>query len=115
MKRFKNIKKITSFWETLVDTVTFVKTHQRWDTYSNKPHPKINHPCHYLWERMYVWYDGLCNPCDVDYKSELQVGSIKENSIKDIWTGEKYQKLRKLHLDGNRNSCYPCDRCPIGD
>ena len=103
------------FWKEYVDHVVIVEMENRWDTYNNPKEIAGTCACDYLWERMYVWYDGLCNPCDVDYKSELQVGSIKENSIKDIWTGEKYQKLRKLHLDGNRNSCYPCDRCPIGD
>jgi radical SAM protein with 4Fe4S-binding SPASM domain len=103
------------FWKEYVDHVVVVEMENRWDTYNNPKEIAGTGACNYLWERMYVWYDGLCNPCDVDYKSELQVGSIKENSIKDIWTGEKYQKLRKLHLDGNRNSCYPCDRCPIGD
>ena len=103
------------FWKEYVEHVVIVEMENRWDTYNNPKEIAGTCACDYLWERMYVWYDGLCNPCDVDYKSELQVGSIKENSIKDIWTGEKYQKLRKLHLDGNRNSCYPCDRCPIGD
>jgi len=112
-RKDQNIKKITSFWETLVDTVTFVKTHQRWDTYSNKPHPKINHPCHYLWERMYIWYDGVCNPCDADYKSYLKVGNFKNNKIKDIWHSEEFTKLRKKHLSKNRSQYNPCNRCGI--
>ena len=63
---------------------------------------------------MYVWFDGICNPCDADYKSELSVGNIQKNSLREIWNGEKYSKLRSLHLDSKRNLCYPCDRCPIG-
>ena len=107
--------KFKEFWQKYVDHVVMVEMENRWDTYHNPKEIAGSGSCKLLWERMYIWYDGICNPCDIDYKSELQVGSIKENSIKDIWTGEKYQKLRKLHLDGNRNSCYPCDRCPIGD
>ena len=107
--------KFKEFWEKYVDHVVMVEMQNRWDTYHNPKEIAGSGSCKLLWERMYIWYDGICNPCDIDYKSELQVGSIKENSIKDIWTGEKYQKLRKTHLDGNRNSCYPCDRCPISD
>ena len=70
-------------------------------------------PCNYLWERMYIWYDGLCNPCDIDYKSELSVGSVKEQSIKSIWNGDKFSELRDMHLKNNRNQVYACDRCPV--
>ena len=72
-----------------------------------------NGACNYLWERMYVWYDGLCNPCDIDYKSKLSVGSIKDESIKEIWNGQKFTELRNMHLNGKRNKVYPCDRCPV--
>jgi radical SAM protein with 4Fe4S-binding SPASM domain len=69
------------------------------------------HPCEFLWGEMYVWYDGKCNPCDVDYKSELEVGNINKNSIKEIWNGELYKNLRSSHLSGKRSECFPCDRC----
>ena len=107
--------KFKEFWEQYVDHVVMVEMENRWDTYHNPIEIAGSGPCEYLWERMYVWYDGTCNPCDVDYKSELSVGNIQSNSIKEIWNGEKYQKIRKLHLNGNRNKCYPCDRCPVGD
>ena len=107
--------KFKEFWEQYVDHVVMVEMENRWDTYHNPIEIAGSGACEYLWERMYVWYDGVCNPCDIDYKSELSIGSIKENSIKNIWKGEKYQSIRKLHLNENRNSCYPCDRCPVGD
>jgi len=112
-KKDQNIKKISKFWESLVDTVTFVKTQQRWDTYANKPHPEIDHACNYLWERMYVWYDGACNPCDPDYKSYLKIGDFKNKKIKDIWHSKKLTELRKKHLSKNRSQYNPCDRCGI--
>ena len=62
---------------------------------------------------MYVWYDGICNPCDFDYKSKLKIGNVKEKSIKEVWLGQEFDKLRQLHLDNQRNSITPCDRCNI--
>ena len=87
---------------------------ERWDTYSNPTSIMGKNPCSYLWERMYVWYDGTCNPCDVDYKSELSVGSIKEKSICEIWHGQKFTELRNMHSNDKRNMVFPCDRCPVG-
>ena len=54
---------------------------------------------------MYIWYDGLCNPCDIDYKSELSVGSVKDQTI--IWHSDKFTELREEHLKNNRNQIFP--------
>jgi radical SAM protein with 4Fe4S-binding SPASM domain len=103
--------KFKEFWEPHVDNVGLVEL-ANWDTYNNTTDMAGHDPCNYLWERMYVWFDGLCNPCDTDYKSELALGSLKEKTIKEIWNGEKFKRLRELHTDEKRSSCYPCDRCP---
>ena len=105
--------KFKNFWKDYVDNVVMVEMENRWDTYHNPKEIMASGACNYLWERLYIWYDGLCNPCDIDYKSELSVGSVKEKSIKDIWNGEKYNQLRDDHLSGKRNKVYPCDRCPV--
>ena len=60
---------------------------------------------------MYVWFDGKVNPCDADYKSYLSYGNVKDNTIKEIWDGEKLKKLRDQHLSNSRNKIVPCDRC----
>lgn len=98
------------FWKDLADSVTFAGSVFRWDSYGNKA---INHttPCNLLWERMYVWFDGTCNPCDFDYKSVLRLGNAREMPLGSIWTGEKYGKYRQAHLNEERQSLFPCDRC----
>ena len=40
----------------------------------------MNH-CSHLWERLYVWHDGVINPCDEDYKSYLTPGNFNQISI----------------------------------
>ena len=62
-------KKFENFWKSRSDHVTASYPLERWDTYANKKHPEINDACYYLWDRMYVWFDGKVNPCDSDYKS----------------------------------------------
>ena len=103
-------EKFVKFWGKIVDNVAYVNMLNRWDSYNNNLLDN-NRPCDLLWERTYVWFDGMINPCDYDYKSLLNVGSIKDSSIKEIWTGKKYNKLREGHLKGNRRSFFPCDRC----
>ena len=92
----QNVQKFTEFWEKYVDHVVMVDLLERWDTYHNPLENAGKNPCNFLWGEMYVWYDGKCNPCDVDYKSDLLVGNVKDNSIKEIWNGEDYKKLLLL-------------------
>jgi len=107
----QNIEKFTEYWKDYVDHVVMVEMSERWDTYYNPTEKAGKKPCNFLWGEMYVWYDGKCNPCDVDYKSELLVGNMTNNSIKEIWNGDLYKKLREHHKSGGRNKCYPCDHC----
>jgi len=101
------------FWKNKCDTVTLMNCQSRWDTYNNPiigdEEKKIS--CYRLWKFMYIWYDGTCNPCDLDYKSFLSVGSVVDKSISEIWRGEKFEKLRKSHINGQCDLHYPCDRC----
>ena len=107
----QNPEKFKKFWQEYVDYVVMFHAQTRWDTYNNPVEIAGKNPCNYLWGEMNVWFDGKCNPCDTDYKSTLSVGDANESSIKEIWNSEKYQELRKLHKSGERNKCYPCDRC----
>lgn len=106
--------KFKEFWKKYVDHVVMIDMIHRWDTYHNPKEIMAKEPCRALWERMYVWYDGKCNPCDEDYKSELCVGSIKDSTIEEIWNGEKYKLIREAHMNNKRENYFPCDRCPLG-
>ncbi len=106
-------EKFKNFWIKRSDHVTASYPLERWDTYNNKPHNKINDACENLWDRMYVWFDGKVNPCDADYKSYLSYGSAKEYSLKELWNNKIISKTRNAHLNENRNKINPCDRCGV--
>ena len=102
------------FWDELADEITIELAQERWDTYNNTILPDLTTPCGYPWERLYVWFDGICNPCDVDYKSELSPGTIADGtSIRSIWNSPSLTELRRAHLAGERTKILPCDRCGV--
>ena len=101
-----------SFWSDHVDQVSIRQEIPRWDSYGNLPFRQES-LCKLLYERIYVWYDGTCNPCDFDYKSYLALGNAKEQPLSDIWLGEKYTSLRQAHECKRRGDVVPCDRCPF--
>ena len=105
-------EEMQSFWLEYVDQVSIRQEIPRWDSYGNLPF-RTESVCKLLYERIYVWYDGTCSPCDFDYKAYLALGNAKEQSLSDIWLGERYQGLRKAHESSRRGEVVPCDRCPF--
>lgn len=106
-------QEMISLWSDYVDQITFVKYCAWGDTYAYPKNAEVK-PCTELWRRMYIWFDGRVNPCEADYLSTLSVDSIENiSNISEVWLGERYQDLRKLHLQGKRQEISPCDRCII--
>lgn len=99
-------------WGDLVDQVAFV-TYNPWENVYAAPLSGISAPCSDLWRRMFVWWDGRVNPCDVDFKSTLVVGNTKEDNLSRIWAGESYQALRRDHIENRRPTRRPCCGCTV--
>ena len=98
-------------WKNLVNQVVFVN-YNPWENIYIKEANNIVNPCSDLWRRMFIWWDGKVNPCDADYKSKLSVGKFNLN-ISEIWKGEKYQKIRDMHINNKRKSINPCNSCNV--
>ena len=108
----QSFESMLELWGNLVDQVAFVEYNPWENTYLRKEND-IKDPCSDLWRRMFIWWDGKANPCDVDYKSNLAVGNIKENNIEDLWHSESYLKLRNLHKNNSRKELSPCKSCTV--
>ncbi|MBF0587629.1 MAG: radical SAM protein [Magnetococcales bacterium] len=106
----QKIDDMQSVWGELVDQVTFVKYNPWENTYENSP-TEVTSPCSDLWRRTFVWHDGVVNPCDCDYKSNLKVGSAARDDLLSIWRGAAYDRLRAQHLMDQRQAMEPCRRC----
>jgi radical SAM protein with 4Fe4S-binding SPASM domain len=106
----QNMEDMESVWGKLVDQIAFVK-YNPWENSYARSENNIKSPCSDLWRRMFIWWDGRCNPCDVDYLSKLETGRIQDKTISDIWTGDRYAYIRKKHQQKQRNHFDPCKRC----
>ena len=106
----QNLDDMEKFWGSFVDQVAFVD-YVPWENVYQSKYSGIQTPCSDLWRRMFVWWDGKVNPCDVDYKSKLSVGDIKNSNISELWKSDDYNKLRQRHDSKLRNDTSPCNRC----
>jgi len=109
----QNFKDMENFWSDLADQVAFVDYCQWENVYQMKIN-KLSTPCSELWRRMYVWWDGKANPCEVDYRSDLSPGYLKKDfNLSNLWQSSIYNSLRKKHISSNRTSVNPCSRCTV--
>jgi radical SAM protein with 4Fe4S-binding SPASM domain len=106
------LENMKEFWGELVDQVAFVK-YNPWENSYDKSINDISEPCSDLWRRMFVWWDGKINPCDVDFKSHLCVGNASSQDLGSLWQSEKYMVLRESHIAKKRSHCEPCNRCTL--
>ena len=107
-----SIEDMEAFWGQYADQVAFV-TYNPWENTYEQPKNDLTAHCSDLWRRMFVWWDGTVNPCDVDYKSTLAVGQFPEQSLSDLWMSEPYMRLRGKHLASDRKACSPCQLCTV--
>lgn len=107
-----DLDQMEKFWGDLVDQVAFVK-YNPWENTYEQPVNQIPEACSDLWRRMFVWWNGIVNPCDVDYKSTLAIGKATEQSLDKLWRSDGYMQLREKHLDMQRSQCSPCNRCTV--
>lgn len=108
----QNLAEMEKTWGGLVDQVAFVNYNPWENVYETAP-TGIEPPCSDLWRRMFVWWDGKVNPCDVDYKSTLSLGNLQSANISGLWRSRGYTLLRDGHLAGKRGRIEPCKRCSV--
>jgi len=76
---------------------------------------KSNFPdrCARLWLNPVITWDGAVLPCCFDKDADHVMGSMNENSFRDIWNGERYRLFRKNVITGRRAIAI-CRNCTSG-
>ena len=65
--------------------------------------------CHQPWEKLTIWANGDVSPCCTFHGKNLIVGNIQKQSVREIWTGEKIDLVRRQISDGRLNPvCRAC-------
>ncbi len=73
--------------------------------------------CQRPWDTTYVTAHGKVLPCCIapfahqDFQS-LVLGDLKEQTLEDIWHGERYQDFRRRHQTDEPHPC--CRTCGVG-
>ena len=73
--------------------------------------------CKHPWMTMTIKSNGEAAMCMEDYNNEIVFGNVKQESLADIWTGDKYKAFRWQHLNVDEHiKCnHECDMKLIGE
>ncbi len=69
--------------------------------------------CPYPFYNLIVKSNGDVVPCCVAWDQSLVVGNANEQTLAEIWTGEKIEHIRKLHLAGRGRELSSCTNCDV--
>jgi len=70
-------------------------------------------PCIALWGTFCIHVDGEVGICCMDSQIRVPLGNVVEQSIEEIWKGERLARLREMHLNGLRSRLPMCDGCTL--
>lgn len=72
----------------------------------------LNH-CWKLWHACVITWNGTVVPCCFDKDASHNLGDLKKESFKEIWSGGAYNKFRRALLQG-RDKIDICTNCTEG-
>lgn len=71
----------------------------------------VDNLCDWPWRGMVVHWNGNVVPCCNDYDGDVSFGNVAQNSLFEIWNGDKMQEFRAAHVKGRENVDF-CKKCP---
>jgi radical SAM protein with 4Fe4S-binding SPASM domain len=71
------------------------------------------YPCYHLWLSPAIHQNGDASICCDDYARKAVIGNINEQTVHEIWTGDKIKQYRKLHLEGKYDMIPVCKNCDV--
>jgi hypothetical protein len=81
------------------------------DLVSSAYHKNTKSACPFPFYTLVIHADLQVSVCCVDWSKSLVIGSLKSNSLAEIWLGEKLRAIQLAHLNGLRNSIDACKNC----
>lgn len=114
---FDYAAKFCRFWKPHVDQIKFSLAGNQAGYSPHIIHSTLRkyftrtYPCHLLWGTMAITWDGDVSACCIDFESSLKMGSLKKNTIKEIWNNALYKRYRKLQSQGKFDAMPLCGAC----
>jgi radical SAM protein with 4Fe4S-binding SPASM domain len=70
-------------------------------------------PCTFLWHSLVIFWNGDVSPCPQDFRGEIILGNVNDNTIQDIFNSDILVSLREKALKGDVLMLSPCNTCDM--
>ena len=103
-----SVKKFKRFWGGRADKVICYKMHN-WGGKLEGRAPKLSEegvefsPCYFPFSQCAIQFDGTIRLCCVDCDGSVDLGNVRDNTIKNIMLSDKIEKIRNSHLEKDVN------------
>jgi MoaA/NifB/PqqE/SkfB family radical SAM enzyme len=108
-------------WKSKVDNV-MVRTYYDATAFTGATGPDVSGkqkefdpierwPCQQFWRRLNIADDGVVRFCVDDWFNKTRVGDLHDSTIGELWRGEAYERLRRLHLEKKTAEIPYCSKC----
>ena len=67
--------------------------------------------CTFPWYCLTIFFDGKVYPCPQDFMGKMPIGDLNRDSIKEIFSGTKIRKLRRMFKSKTVAEDLPCNSC----
>jgi radical SAM protein with 4Fe4S-binding SPASM domain len=67
--------------------------------------------CPFPWNAMVIFWNGEVFPCPQDFFGDYSVGSVEQQTLREIWNGPRMISLRKKLASGDVDKISTCSQC----
>jgi radical SAM protein with 4Fe4S-binding SPASM domain len=100
-----------TYWEKVVDhTINGGSAVEAFIDQGSTKKPRTR-TCAQLWERMAVQWNGDVVMCGEDMNADNIVGNLRQQTIREVWTGEKLTTIKQYHKEGEYQKIALCEFC----
>ncbi|MBI3939657.1 MAG: radical SAM protein [Acidobacteria bacterium] len=75
--------------------------------------PMLKFPCYNIWSTLHIMYDGRVAICCQDYECREVIGNLNNESLMDVWHGDRLRQIRQMHLKRQFGKLPVCNDCVI--
>lgn len=97
----------------LIPTLEKYSRYKKTKEGKHKAKNKLQNHCWKLWQANVITWDGTVVPCCFDKDATHKLGSLKNESFRDIWQNKNYRKFRK-DITESRKNIDICANCSEG-
>lgn len=110
-ENLRDLAPFVDYWESRGIPVSFMASDGRVGHGLTSPLPCSR----ILWSNLYILSDGTYVPCCVDSTDTPKhpLANLRDNTVSEVWHGEGYQELRKMHMEIRKADSPLCGRCEV--